>query len=271
MTYSKLDAALVHSTVWREPNATRIVWITLLAMKDANGEVMASVPGLADVARVTLEECETALGTFLSPDPHSRNPANEGRRIEKIPGGWFVLNHEDHRLRGSDEESRRLNAERQRRFRERHAKPDDGALRNVTGRDESLPNVTITKSNGHTDTDTDTETTNSLTTHVPCTFAGLWGVYPKREGSNPKKAAEHAYNARLKEKVDPDVMRDGLIRYRRFCEAKGWVGTGYVMQAKRFFGPGEEYAEEWKAPRTADESARAVREAAMNELEKHRR
>lgn len=69
----------------------------MLAMADRNGRVWASIPGLANRARVTLEECESALEKFLSPDKYSRTSEFEGRRIEQIDGGWRLLNHEKYR------------------------------------------------------------------------------------------------------------------------------------------------------------------------------
>lgn len=69
----------------------------MLAMADRKGRVWASLPGLANRARVTLEEAETAITLFLSPDKYSRTTDNEGRRIEPIDGGWRLLNHEKYR------------------------------------------------------------------------------------------------------------------------------------------------------------------------------
>lgn len=75
----------------------KLVWITMLAMADKHGEVDAAIPGLAARAGVNNEECLDALNRFLSPDPYSRNKDFEGRRIEEIPGGWALLNHEYYR------------------------------------------------------------------------------------------------------------------------------------------------------------------------------
>lgn len=76
----------------------------MLAMADQHGRVWASVPGLANRARVPLADAQTALDAFLSPDPYSRTPDFEGRRIEPIDGGWRLLNHEKYRAI-RDEES----------------------------------------------------------------------------------------------------------------------------------------------------------------------
>ena len=92
-TYTKLFSSITESTVWGEPYSTRIVWVTLLAMADAQGHVYGAIPGLARRANVTLAETEMALGAFFAPDPYSRTQAEDGRRIEAIDGGWRLLNH----------------------------------------------------------------------------------------------------------------------------------------------------------------------------------
>lgn len=97
VTFTKLFASITESTVWCEPDSTRIVWITMLAMADCKGRVWASIPGLANRARVTVQQVENALITFKSPDHYSRTPDNEGRRVEDIDGGWRLLNHEKYR------------------------------------------------------------------------------------------------------------------------------------------------------------------------------
>lgn len=96
-SFTKLFSSITESTVWGENHATRIVWITMLAMADRKGRVEASIPGLANRARVTLEECEHALERFMAPDKYSRTPDNDGRRIERIDGGWALLNYAKYR------------------------------------------------------------------------------------------------------------------------------------------------------------------------------
>ena len=117
MAFVKIHGELLDSSVWSLPHATRIVWVTMLAMADQNGIVAASVDGLARRAVVTLKECETALKVFLGPDKHSRD-GTTGERIEKVPGGWLVLNHAEYRDRRTTMQI--ATAERVRRHRERH-------------------------------------------------------------------------------------------------------------------------------------------------------
>ena len=119
--YSKLFASITESTIWRESPSTRLVWITMLALKRRDGVVYASIPGLASRANVSNEETEQALACLLSPDPYSRTKEYEGRRIEETDGGWKVLNAKKFdAIRSADERRdymRKLMAEKRERER----------------------------------------------------------------------------------------------------------------------------------------------------------
>jgi hypothetical protein len=119
VTYTKLFSSIITSTVWSEDHETRIVWITMLAMADKNGEVQGSVPGLARVAAVSLDGCRAAIKKFLSPDEDSRTQLDEGRRIEEIDGGWHLLNYGKYREMASKEEQVAKATARTQRYRER--------------------------------------------------------------------------------------------------------------------------------------------------------
>lgn len=146
MGYTKLFSSIIHSTIWREPDHVRIVWVTMLAMTDQYGVVECSVPGLADAARVNLQQCIEAIERLSAPDPYSRCPDYDGRRIEKIDGGFQILNYEYYRRKASEEEKREKNAEKQRRWRARQkaltATNSNQALPNITDHNHTLPPVT---------------------------------------------------------------------------------------------------------------------------------
>lgn len=117
--YTKLFGSIVASTIWREPHTVRIVWITMLAMANKNGIVEASIPGLADLSRVSLDECKEALSALQSPDEYSRTPDNEGRRIEPVDGGWSILNHGKYRAKMGVDERREYLRIKQKEHRDR--------------------------------------------------------------------------------------------------------------------------------------------------------
>lgn len=114
--YTKLFEQILESTIWCESDSTRVVWITMLAMADKDGEVLASIPGLAKRANVSLDQCQVALERFQQPDEFSRTPEYEGRRIAPVEGGWMLLNHHKYRdLMDSEAEK-----ERKRKWWEEH-------------------------------------------------------------------------------------------------------------------------------------------------------
>lgn len=99
--FTKLFSTIIHSTIWGAPDSIRIVWVTMMAMANIDGVVEASVPGLARAAQVSVEDCRKALTYLSAPDPDSRTKDHGGRRIEEVPGGWFLLNHGLYRERMS--------------------------------------------------------------------------------------------------------------------------------------------------------------------------
>jgi hypothetical protein len=104
-SFVKLYQSLLDSSVWFESPTTRLVWITVLLLADADGLVDVSVPGLARRANVSLADCEAALAVLCADDPHSKTPDHGGRRVEKLHRGYRVLNYLAYRERRSTKRS----------------------------------------------------------------------------------------------------------------------------------------------------------------------
>ena len=122
--FVKLFSSILDSSIWGYDSETRLVWITLLAMADADGVVRAAVPGIANRARVSMEATEKALDIFQSPDEHSRSEEHEGRRVVKDGRNWTILNFREHRERYRQEQEK----QRKRRWwRENRGKTDNNS------------------------------------------------------------------------------------------------------------------------------------------------
>jgi hypothetical protein len=139
--YAKLWSDILDSSVWSADSDTRIIWITLLAMADQDGYVKAAAPAIAHRARIVTDVTVRALDFFQQPDPDSRTTKHEGRRLEKVPGGYLILNYVDYRNKKTAAEERAINRERVRAWREKQKdKPSDVTV--------DVTNVTnVTKSN----------------------------------------------------------------------------------------------------------------------------
>ncbi len=118
--YNKIFTKILDSSIWLESDSTRIVWVTLLAAMDEDGFcAFACATNVANRAIVPIEKAEEALKTLEGPDPNSADPEHEGRRIERVPGGWIVLNAPKYREVATREKIRESNRRRAQAFRNR--------------------------------------------------------------------------------------------------------------------------------------------------------
>mgnify|MGYP001259537172 FL=1 len=115
--FTKLVPEIVMSSIWNESPEVRCVWIAMLATKDENGYVRGNATSLARLANVSLESAKEAIEKFQLPDPDSNSTEEDGRRIQAVPGGWFVLNHALYR--GKD--YREYEAERKKEYRKKQS------------------------------------------------------------------------------------------------------------------------------------------------------
>lgn len=101
MGFTKLDSGIIHSSIWAQPEYVRVVWTTILAVKNKIGIVECAVSGLRRACNLTNdpngEKFNEAIKILESPDPESRSSEYDGRRIKKIEGGWLVLNSKKYR------------------------------------------------------------------------------------------------------------------------------------------------------------------------------
>ena len=95
--YAKVYGSILKSSIWDEPLPTRVLWITMLVLADEHGYVKGVERGLARAANLTAEEVRAGLETLLEPDLESQSQEWGGRRIEKVEGGWLVLNYAKYR------------------------------------------------------------------------------------------------------------------------------------------------------------------------------
>lgn len=172
--YTKLFNSIVASTIWSEPDETRIIWITMLAMADQRGLVETSIPGLAVLARVPVDKCRQALLTLESPDPDSRSQEYEGRRIRKVDGGWVVLNHGKYRAKLSADERREYKTIKQREYRSKK-----------TPKKTPVDNCGLSSTlSTHTDTEAEAEkvkiSSPTKTVGVTPAFEAFWAQFPRR-------------------------------------------------------------------------------------------
>lgn len=146
--FTKLVPEIIQSSIWNEASDIRIVWITLIAIKDQDGYVRGDARTIARLANVPTEAAEIALKKFQEPDEYSHTPTDEGRRIRKADGGFTVINHGLYRSADRTEYMKTY----MREYRERILAEDDGKSDSVNNSvnnvntNVNLPSVSVSAS-----------------------------------------------------------------------------------------------------------------------------
>jgi hypothetical protein len=244
MSYTKLFNSIITSTIWSEDDQTRIVWITMLAISDKNGEVQGSIPGLARIAGVSVEACRNAIAKFLLPDVDSRTKDDEGRRIEEIDGGWHLLNHRKYREMASDADRAEKAAVRQARHREK-VKRNSNAIVTPSNDSVMVESRQIPQADTDTDTDTNTEADRDikLKKPMPAGFDNFWSAYPRKTA---KADAERAWA-----KIKPDLQAV-LTALEWQAKSEDWTRDGgkYIPYPASYLNS-KRYEDEKPAPRSS--------------------
>lgn len=141
-----LRRQILDSSVWEEPLAVRVLWVTILLVASEpgrRGTVDMTLRLLAARAAMSPEEAKSALEILMAPDPQSRTHEHEGRRLLPLDPdrswGWRVANWDAY------EEAREaaFHSVRQQRYRDRHS-----PSRTVTepSQEDALPSRHVTES-----------------------------------------------------------------------------------------------------------------------------
>lgn len=97
-TWTPVWSKLPDSSVWAESKDVKILFITMLALKDRDHVVRYNAFELARKANLSEAEVLAAIEVLKSPDTRRLEPQDfEGRRIEKVEDGWLLLNGEKYR------------------------------------------------------------------------------------------------------------------------------------------------------------------------------
>lgn len=238
--YTKLFGSIVASTIWREDDKTRIVWITMLAMANKYGDVEASVPGLADLSRVSLADVEKALESLAAPDKYSRTKDHEGRRIEAIDGGWHILNHGKYRDKMSKDERREYLAQKKREQRARDKANGKGVNNESTDVANSQPASTgVNEGRDIADAEESRERAGAREREI---------LIEKIAAAYPRKDATFIVLQNIADRLDAGQDGEVMLHKVQACafliaSAEGGSGNRFVPTAKKFF---EE--DKWKSP-----------------------
>lgn len=221
--YNKLFTKILDSSIWLEPTHIRLVWLTMIAAMDEDGFAQfASVANLAYRARLTEEETQEAVDCLSAPDPNSSDQDFEGRRIERVPGGWQILNASKYREIVTREVAREKTRLRVAKFRE--------SKRAVTNSNAPVTVVKrpVTPSEADTVSRSDTDTVSrSLGFAVPACFENIEGFTAALAGwiEHRKKIRKPATGRAIQLLVDKLSSRPhDAVRALDAIVMNGWQG-----------------------------------------------
>jgi hypothetical protein len=215
--FTKLFSTIVTSTIWREDDKTRILWITMLATANKYGEVAGSVPGLAAMANMSVEDCRKAILKLESPDPDSRTSDNEGKRIVKVDGGWEILNYTLYREKMRVRDSQY--------FRDYRAAKK---VQSATICNQSQPPAasrTIAQPRAEADAEA-----KAFKNNIPQNFDKFWSLYPK------KLCKKNTLQQWIKLNPNEDLAMKIFLSVVTYKQTEQWQKDGgkYIPYPERF-------------------------------------
>lgn len=119
--YTPIFENIVDSSLWEEPYYVRVLFLSMLALKDRDHVVRADVYRLKKRANMKEEEVIEGLKRLEAPDRKRPGQLFEGRRIEKVEDGYLILNGDKYQKLMREANRRAANAKAQAAFRARQA------------------------------------------------------------------------------------------------------------------------------------------------------
>lgn len=97
MGFTKLDSGIVQSSIMLEDSDTFKAWIVFLAACESDGIARVSPVYISSICHFDIEKTMDIINKLESPDPLSRSINDDGRRIKRVDGGYFVINYQKYR------------------------------------------------------------------------------------------------------------------------------------------------------------------------------
>jgi hypothetical protein len=93
MGFTKLDQGIIQSSIMLEDSDTFKAWIVFLAACGSDGIARVSPVYISSICHFSIEKTLEIINKLESPDPLSRSINDEGKRIERIDGGFRIINY----------------------------------------------------------------------------------------------------------------------------------------------------------------------------------
>ncbi|HWO88832.1 MAG TPA: hypothetical protein VNL98_06755 [Gemmatimonadales bacterium] len=250
MPFVKLDAGLLHSTIWLDRDA-RDLFVTALLLAVPHeltaptpqlevdslqgtgwtvppgwyGFVAGAGSGIVHMAGLDQPAGIAALKRLGAPDPQSRTPTHEGRRMVRIDGGYLILNYMKYR------DFDYTAAERMRRFRERkkaeHIEEDEATVTaNATAPLRNAPQPLRIADSREQIAESREKTTTTPPISPPST------ALTRRDTQELPAVSDLAHRSQRAKAIQQELEAGARLVFAYFCAAMGRNGA-YLLDEKR--------------------------------------
>lgn len=184
--YAKIFAQIYDGTLCTNgPWEALVTFQQLLILADQEGGVDMTISAISRRTTIPREIIERGIEALLLPDPESRTPTEEGRRIIPLSDGrawgWKIVNYEKYRQIKREQDRRDYHREY---YHKRKSTPVK-----ATQHDSTIQPIAEAKA------EAETPPKPPKGESVPAGFAEFWALYPKKVG---KDAALSAWKRKVK-------------------------------------------------------------------------
>jgi len=152
--YGKIFQTMYDGTLCTKgPWEALVTFQQMIVLSDKEGVVDMTAESIARRTTIPLEVIEKGIEALEKPDPHSRTPDEDGRRIVRLsdhrPWGWRIVNHAHYRKIRSGDERREYMRSYQQEYRKHHKPSVNNRKQNKPGKpisESSMQNAVSKKS-----------------------------------------------------------------------------------------------------------------------------
>ena len=148
--FAKVFRQIFASSIVERPEV-RFTFMDLLILADSGGVVDMTHEAIARWTNRPIEVIRETIAELERPDPKSRTPEDEGRRIVRLDEhrdwGWLIVNYEKFRMISSEEQRKEKTRLRVARYRKKQALQNVTGVTGRDGSDVTSSNADVTSSN----------------------------------------------------------------------------------------------------------------------------
>ena len=240
--YGKIFDSIYEGTLYGHWQAI-VTLQQMIVLCNSDGVVDMTPQAMAARTSIPLEILTKGIEVLSEPDPYTRTPGEDGRRIILMdnhrPWGWIIVNHAKYKMMISMEQKREADRERAKKQREeervlKESKKSNASQLVANARESSLSVADVAHADAYTDADVLTSSLvpngTSVSTVVPvdhvlpCPHEKIIALYHDLLPSNPRvlewnDARQVALRSRWREKAVANGKSKG---YKTISEGLDW-------------------------------------------------